>query len=388
MNTREKIDKLRQFCKCEVNISFNEHRNSRQSLKDWLAFIDAVEDEVQHHVLQEILDQDELVAIQYYPDTPVGFHRVLHYDLDLALDEALANVGIEGASDSTPVQEHYNRGENPIIQMVDEIPFHGSSVISIAGLDKAEVLARLFNASRAQGRGLDMPYLADMSKEEAQRHLDAAEDGYFDYLKGRVMKVDLSGDHFDPRLYDRDNGPGAAEVALMDLLPKTVGGLFRTYIKIPQEIEAVQFTEKYKDRVFHQLTGPTTPSWEDDQPILKVQTIHGDTAIVRLGDWIVKEEKPGCYYPVVDSVFQNTMQDKQTRGSSLQFAISFIEETEPSEHIGLELTRVILAAKRVRARLVRQDLKNGLTYMQVATKYGLDPANIRKIEQGAGHILG
>ena len=33
---------------------------------------------------------------------------------------------------------------------------------------------------------------------------------YFDYLYGKVMKVDLSKDSFNPFLYDRDNFPGAA----------------------------------------------------------------------------------------------------------------------------------------------------------------------------------
>ena len=54
---------------------------------------------------------------------------------------------------------------------------------------------------------------SDMTEQEAQDLLD---DGgaYFDYLKGRVMKVDLSGDELCVRLYDRDNGQGAAERAL------------------------------------------------------------------------------------------------------------------------------------------------------------------------------
>jgi hypothetical protein len=31
------------------------------------------------------------------------------------------------------------------------------------------------------------------------------------------MKIDLTGDSFDPFLYDRDNGEGAAERALKDI---------------------------------------------------------------------------------------------------------------------------------------------------------------------------
>ncbi len=44
---------------------------------------------------------------------------------------------------------------------------------------------------------------------------------YFDYLAGRVMKIDLSGDELDPRLYDRDLGQGAAERTIDALRRKT-----------------------------------------------------------------------------------------------------------------------------------------------------------------------
>jgi hypothetical protein len=60
----------------------------------------------------------------------------------------------------------------------------------------------------------------DMSLEEAQKILAYREEHgmgfYFDYLKGRVMKVDLSEGivHLDG--YDRDNGPDAGVAALTD----------------------------------------------------------------------------------------------------------------------------------------------------------------------------
>jgi hypothetical protein len=40
---------------------------------------------------------------------------------------------------------------------------------------------------------------------------------YIDYFQGRVIKTDLRGDAIDPRLYDRDNGAGAAERAVAKL---------------------------------------------------------------------------------------------------------------------------------------------------------------------------
>jgi hypothetical protein len=49
--------------------------------------------------------------------------------------------------------------------------------------------------------------------------LDTRGTRYFDYLQGRVMKVSLEGDELDARLYDRDNGEGAAAEAISALLP-------------------------------------------------------------------------------------------------------------------------------------------------------------------------
>jgi hypothetical protein len=55
-----------------------------------------------------------------------------------------------------------------------------------------------------------------MTKEEAQQIIDAG-NTYFDYLKGRVMKIDISGDSIYPGSYDRDNGQGALEKAILAL---------------------------------------------------------------------------------------------------------------------------------------------------------------------------
>ena len=83
------------------------------------------------------------------------------------------------------------------------------SNISIRGLDKAAVLAALYNAAQAQGMGFLQYDPKPMTADEAGTIL--AKTTYFDYLKGRVMKVDLSKDEFMPDLYDRDNGRGAAQ---------------------------------------------------------------------------------------------------------------------------------------------------------------------------------
>jgi hypothetical protein len=92
-------------------------------------------------------------------------------------------------------------------------------VIDIAGLDKADVLAALYNASKQQGMGfVHARGASSMTVEEAQQELDNRREPCFDYLHGRVMKVDLSDNHLDEWGYDRDNGQGAAERAIAPLM--------------------------------------------------------------------------------------------------------------------------------------------------------------------------
>ena len=100
--------------------------------------------------------------------------------------------------------------------------------IDLRGLDKAAVLAALYNASKPQGLGFLHYDPALMTVEEAQSILDEKQarlkeinsmggnwdEIYFDYLKGRVMKIDLLGDDLRFQLYDRDNGEGAAQRAI------------------------------------------------------------------------------------------------------------------------------------------------------------------------------
>jgi hypothetical protein len=89
--------------------------------------------------------------------------------------------------------------------------------ITIPTGKKAAVLAALYNFSRPQGMGFLQYEPVPMTEEGAQNLLDSGVT-YFDYLKGRVMKVELGGNAFETWLYDRDNGQGAAYEAVKHLL--------------------------------------------------------------------------------------------------------------------------------------------------------------------------
>ena len=89
-------------------------------------------------------------------------------------------------------------------------------MISIKGLNKAEVLKSLYDHSHVQGYGF-LQAVPDgfVTVSHCEELLERST--YFDYLYGKVLKVDLSGDEFDERLYDRDCGLGAAQRAINDI---------------------------------------------------------------------------------------------------------------------------------------------------------------------------
>ena len=87
-------------------------------------------------------------------------------------------------------------------------------MINIKGLDKAQLLVELYNHSHQQGMGMLQP-ARNLTVEDAKKLLEQTTS--FDYLYGKVMKVDLSGDEFEEWLYDRDNGQGMAKKIVDDM---------------------------------------------------------------------------------------------------------------------------------------------------------------------------
>lgn len=95
------------------------------------------------------------------------------------------------------------------------------------------------------------------------------------------------------------------------------------YRKKPVEVEAVQLRWSTQHEV-HELVGEvmnsTNPAYEippdeasdtcgEDGPTylaFKVTTMHGETAIVRHGDWIIRDGIPGTFYPCKPDIFEAT----------------------------------------------------------------------------------
>jgi len=90
-------------------------------------------------------------------------------------------------------------------------------MVNIKGLNKAEVLKELYNNSRVQGLGFLQATNTVMTTSEAEAILSQTTN--FDYLYGKVMKINLSSDEeFEEWSYDRDNGTGSAQRVIKKLM--------------------------------------------------------------------------------------------------------------------------------------------------------------------------
>jgi hypothetical protein len=92
-----------------------------------------------------------------------------------------------------------------------------SDDIDVSDISPAELLAGLYNNARAQGMGFLQYKPEPMNAIEAAKLIGDKGRAYFDYVQGRVMKVEINGKTLAPRLYDRDNGHGAALRAVNEI---------------------------------------------------------------------------------------------------------------------------------------------------------------------------
>jgi hypothetical protein len=90
---KEKLMLLISKCKGQVSLTINEHRNANSSLGDYLlnSFPDLEELDFKPETALGIAKQETLVVLRWYPNSSVGFCTIIHYDPELALDEALAD---------------------------------------------------------------------------------------------------------------------------------------------------------------------------------------------------------------------------------------------------------------------------------------------------------
>ena len=86
-----KLEKIIKRCKCGVYITINQHRDFYENIQNYIEDYTNEDDRdnIEKEVMDNIINLDTFITLQFYPDTPNGFYLIHHYDLNKAIDMAL-----------------------------------------------------------------------------------------------------------------------------------------------------------------------------------------------------------------------------------------------------------------------------------------------------------
>lgn len=87
----EKFQQLLAHCKCGVHLTINENKNYYETAKKYLEELKQKGhlEEVSEEEIKNMIKLDRIIELQFYPNTPIGFYIIYHYDLKKAIEKAL-----------------------------------------------------------------------------------------------------------------------------------------------------------------------------------------------------------------------------------------------------------------------------------------------------------
>lgn len=91
----EKFKKLIEKCKCGVHLTVNKNRDYYETVEQYFKGNKIMEDDlkdIEPDVYNKMNELNTIVELQYYPDTPIGFYKIYHYDIETAIDDALLSL--------------------------------------------------------------------------------------------------------------------------------------------------------------------------------------------------------------------------------------------------------------------------------------------------------
>lgn len=91
----EKLYELWELCAGSVTLTHNEHLDYYQMVEDYLNEQERNMGEpldIEPYVRKFMIERDKMITLRAYPDTPIGFYVVYHWDFMAAVDQMLAIV--------------------------------------------------------------------------------------------------------------------------------------------------------------------------------------------------------------------------------------------------------------------------------------------------------
>ncbi len=83
----DKLKQIMRLCKCSVSINIDEHKDYYETVEEYV--IQQKREEIPQEIWDKMVENNTCIEIHAYPNTPISFHSVYHYDLDAALDNMI-----------------------------------------------------------------------------------------------------------------------------------------------------------------------------------------------------------------------------------------------------------------------------------------------------------
>ncbi len=71
-----------------MSIDHNNHKNFYQNIETYFSNYDFFKDCISQEDLKICIEKDELWELQWYPNTPISFYKVISYSLERCLELA------------------------------------------------------------------------------------------------------------------------------------------------------------------------------------------------------------------------------------------------------------------------------------------------------------
>jgi len=91
---KDKLQQLIEKTKCSITLEINLHEDNYQTVVDYLSEFphNQFVDDMPKEIYNKMIETNTIIELYVYPDNPISYYKIYGYDLDMVLDEALAEI--------------------------------------------------------------------------------------------------------------------------------------------------------------------------------------------------------------------------------------------------------------------------------------------------------
>ena len=88
----ERLIYLSSKCKGGIILTIDGHKGCCTTIDKYIntpEFCGCKDGDIEDWIKDKIIELNTIVELQFYPDSPIGFYKIYHYDIEMAVDNAI-----------------------------------------------------------------------------------------------------------------------------------------------------------------------------------------------------------------------------------------------------------------------------------------------------------